>query len=552
MHPFSYLGNAGDAYVAQLYQEYQRDPAAVPDDWRRFFEGFDLAAQYQPGAASTNEVDRELDVLDLINAYRHRGHLYAAINPILPRTPQKETLDLRNFSLTDADLDKTFQGGAHIGIGAATLRQIVQHLQETYCRAVGAEYKHIRQPECIKWLEERMDGCLNRPRFSKEERPHLLRKVGEANSFESFLHRKFVGQKRFSLEGAEALIPCLDACVEQGAIGGVQEFVFGMAHRGRLNVLVNILRKEYDNVFSEFSGRFLSNDLFDGDVKYHLGFSADLLTTTGRPVHLSLMPNPSHLEAVNPVVAGVTRAKMDNVYDGDPRRICPILIHGDASLAGQGVVYEVIQMSGLHGYQTGGTVHIVVNNQVGFTTDPRDSRTSTYCTDIAKVTLSPVFHVNGDDPEAVAYVTRLAMDYRQAFGTDVFVDILCYRKYGHNEGDEPRYTNPHMYDAIAKHPSPLEVYSRRLIAEGVISEADVQQLNTELQAHLNKELEESKVVTYALGEKPRRAGTVSNITTTTSWNPTPTPKSPRTRSAGWPSPSRPCPKASTCTATSPA
>jgi 2-oxoglutarate dehydrogenase E1 component len=514
MNQLSYLSNGGLEYIENLYANFRTNPESVDAEWRRFFEGFEFATTNYPTKStvgkptgySSGQVSDEIKVLNLIAAYRSRGHLYAKLNPILPdKIPAGPDLHYSNFGLTDADLEKTFQAGNEIHIGTAKLKDIITHLENTYCRTIGAEYKFIRDPRKVAWLEERMEVRQNQPDFTVEEKKHILRKVGEANTFETFLHKRFVGQKRFSLEGGEALIPALDVCITHGARLGNREFVFGMAHRGRLNVLTNIMRKEYDNVFSEFEGRGLSDDVFDGDVKYHLGYSTDLMIDGSIPVHLSLVPNPSHLEAVNPVVAGVTRAKMDYMFGGDASKVCPILIHGDASLAGQGVVYEMIQMSGLNGYQTGGTVHVVINNQIGFTTDPSDSRTSTYCTDVAKVTLSPVFHVNGDDAEAVAYVTKLAMDYRQAFGGDVFVDIVCYRKYGHNEGDEPRFTNPIMYNAIAKQPTPFEVYSKKLLTEGTITEADLAQLNKELADYLNKEWEEAKVNTYQLGAKPRRA-----------------------------------------------
>ncbi len=512
MDSLSYLTNGGIDYVDALYKDYQHAPESVAPEWRRFFEGFELGQQHYgqaptngQAAPSSDQVSKELSVMNLILAYRSRGHQFAKLNPILDDPTPQPTLALENFGLSEADLDTVFGAGHEVGLGPVKLRDLVQHLEATYCRTIGAEYLFVRQPERINWLKARMEREQNRPRFTAEQKKTILRRIGQANTFETFLHRKFVGQKRFSLEGAEAIIPALNTTIEHGAELGIREFVLGMAHRGRLNVLTNVLRKEYDNVFSEFAGRFLSDNVFDGDVKYHLGFSSDIETATGKSVHLSLVPNPSHLEAVNPVVEGVVRAKIDRIYGGDNRVACPILIHGDASLAGQGVVYEVIQMQDLEGYRTGGTVHLVINNQVGFTTDPKDSRSSTYCTDVAKVTLSPVFHVNGDDIEAVVYVTRLALEYRQTFGSDVFVDIVCYRKYGHNEGDEPRYSQPVMYEAIARHPSPFDIYAKQLLDEGIIDTAYLEKLKKELSDHLDKELEESKVNTYELGAKPRRS-----------------------------------------------
>ncbi|MCS7074992.1 MAG: thiamine pyrophosphate-dependent enzyme, partial [Bacteroidia bacterium] len=364
--------------------------------------------------------------LNLINGYRSRGHLFAKTNPILPNRDYRPTLHHSNFGLTDEDLDLAFTAGNIIGIGKATLRQIINHLEQTYCSSIGAEYKYIRKPEIIEWLESRMESIQNKPNFSPEDKKDILRRIAEASLFESFLHKKFVGQKRFSLEGAEAIIPAMEETIEHGAALGIQEFVIGMAHRGRLNVLTHILRKSYEQVFTEFRGIGISDDMFDGDVKYHMGHSAEPVLQNGKKVHLSLAPNPSHLEAVDPVVCGIARSKIDHLYQGEIKKVCPILIHGDASLAGQGIVYEVLQMSGLDGYKVGGTVHLVINNQIGFTTDSHDSRSSTYCTDVAKVTLCPVFHVNGDDAEAVTYVTKLAMEFRQTFHRDVFIDIVCY------------------------------------------------------------------------------------------------------------------------------
>ncbi|MCS7085623.1 MAG: 2-oxoglutarate dehydrogenase E1 component, partial [Bacteroidia bacterium] len=356
-----------------------------------------------------------------------------------------------------------------------------------------------------KWIESRMEATRNTPHYTPEEKKQILRLVGRATFFEDFLQRKFTGQKRFSLEGAEALIPALEGIIEEGATMGIKEFVIGMAHRGRLNVLTNILRKEYDAVFGEFTGKGIADDVFDGDVKYHMGFSSDPTLDNGLTVHLSLAPNPSHLEAVDPVVAGMARSKMDHLYNGNDGLICPILIHGDASLAGQGVVYELIQMSKLPGYAVGGTVHIVINNQIGFTTNPEEARSSTYCTDVAKVTLSPVFHVNGDDPEALVYVTKLAMAYRQEFKQDVFIDLICYRKYGHNEGDEPRYTQPKLYAAIAKHPSPYKVYVQKLLDEKTLTEAEIKAVEKEIADHLNAEFEQSKTEEYKIEAKTRRS-----------------------------------------------
>jgi len=508
MDQLSFLSNADGAYIDHLYTTFRQDPASVDAQWRHFFEGFEFArATYGepvPADGSSALIQKEILVLNLIAGYRQRGHLFAKINPILPRRVPTPSLHHSSFGLADADLDTVFVAGNQIGIGPAPLRKIIQHLEDTYCRSIGVEYKYIRGPRMLEWLEQRMESSKNATPFSADEKKHILRKLAQASFFEGFLHRKFVGQKRFSLEGAESLIPALDGTISNGANLGIEEFVIGMAHRGRLNVLTNILQKEYDNVFSEFVGKGIADDVFDGDVKYHLGHSSDVTLPSGRKVHLSLAPNPSHLETVDPVVTGIARAKMDQLYGGDHDKICPILIHGDAALAGQGVVYELIQMSRLPGYEVGGTIHIVVNNQVGFTTNEEDARSSTYCTDVAKVTLSPVFHVNGDDPEALLHVTKLAIEFRQEFNRDVFIDIVCYRKYGHNEGDEPRFTQPRMYAAIDKHKSPYQVYIDKLLAEGSIDASFQKQLEDELNAYLNKEFEESKEFAHEIDTHLRR------------------------------------------------
>lgn len=482
MDPYSYLGNADPSAIEGLYNQYLKNPEAVDAGWRDFFKGFDFArSSYEQSATPKvpENVLKEFSVISLINGYRTRGHLFTKTNPVRERRKYYPTNDIENFGLSADDLDKVFVAGNEIGIGPSKLKDILAHLEATYCQSVGAEYKYIRNPEVISWLEKRMEGCRNMPVFSIDEKRRILEKLNEAQAFENFLHVKFAGQKRFSLEGAETLIPALDAVIDSGAEAGIKEFVIGMAHRGRLNVLANVLNKTYEDIFTEFEGKEFEDNAFDGDVKYHLGFSADVQTQHGKKVHLSLTPNPSHLEAVDPVVQGIVRAKIDNTEGGTIDHIAPVLIHGDAAVAAQGVVYEVIQMSQLKGYATGGTVHIVINNQIGFTTNYIDARSSTYCTDVAKVTLSPVFHVNGDDVEAVVYTIRLAMEYRQKFHRDVFIDLLCYRKYGHNEGDEPRFTQPLLYKAIASHPNPREIYNQKLLSQG------------DIEANLAKEMEQA-------------------------------------------------------------
>lgn len=493
MDKFSYLGNGDVVAIESLFQQYLNDNNSVESDWKQFFAGFEFARKnYEDSGEIPQNVKKEFDVLSLVNAYRTRGHLFTQTNPVRERRKYTPTLDIENFGLTTADLETVFQAGTQIGIGAAKLKDIVAHLEQTYCQSIGAEYMYIRNPEIIKWLQDKMETGKNTPKFSIDEKKIILNKLNQAVVFESFLHTKFVGQKRFSLEGAEATIPALDAVCEKGADMGIKDFVIGMAHRGRLSVLANILNKTYKDIFTEFEGRPSEDSVFDGDVKYHLGYSSDLKSNNGKEVHLSLTPNPSHLEAVDPVVEGIARAKIDQLHGGDLNKVCPILIHGDGALAGQGIVYEVLQMMTLDGFKTGGTIHIVINNQVGFTTNYLDARSSTYCTDVAKTVLSPVFHVNGDDVEALVYTARLAMEFRQTFNRDVFIDVLCYRKYGHNEGDEPRFTQPLLYKAIASHPNPREIYTKQLLAEGSITPDLAKEMETAFKNLLQEKLDEAK------------------------------------------------------------
>jgi 2-oxoglutarate dehydrogenase E1 component len=493
MDKYSFLGAAHSSAIEKIYKEYQKDPLSVEESWRTFFEGFEFGRKnYTDTPHIPEHVQKEFKVLNVINAYRIRGHLFTRTNPVRERRKYSPTLDIENFGLTKEDFNRTFQAGTEIGIGAASLQEIIDHLDQTYCQSIGAEYMYIRSPEVVRWLQERMEGTKNTPDLSTEQKRRILYKLNQAVVFENFLHTKFVGQKRFSLEGAETLIPALDSIIENGAERGIEEFVIGMAHRGRLNVLTNILKKTYEEVFSEFHGYEHEDIEFDGDVKYHLGFSSDIKTSSGKVVHLGLTPNPSHLEAVAPVVEGIVRGKIDNRYNGDLNRISAILIHGDAAIAAQGVVYEVIQMSQLRGYCTGGTIHMVINNQIGFTTNYIDGRSSTYCTDVAKVTLSPVFHVNGDDVEALVYTIKLAMEFRQRFHKDVFIDLLCYRKYGHNEGDEPRFTQPMLYKTIAKHPNPREIYYQKLLSHGDMDARLAEEMETEFKEMLQERLAEAK------------------------------------------------------------
>ncbi len=470
MDNYDFLNNTEPAVFEELYKKFKEDPESVDESWRQFFTGFDFAQKSYPAKRNTSSLsDDEFKVINLINDYRRRGHLFTKTNPVRKRRNYSPTLAIENYGLSEKDLDRTFEAGKEVGIGRAKLRDIIAFLEKTYCDAIGVEYLFIRDVEIVSWLRERFEKTRNTPDYTKEEKHYILQKLRKAVFFEQFLQKKFPGQKRFSLEGSEVLIPALDAVMEKGSELGIEEFVIGMPHRGRLNVLVNILRKPFEDVFSEFEGREYEDEGLLGDVKYHLGYTIERKTSQGKKVKFTLSPNPSHLEAVDGVVEGITRAKIDKLKKGDANKVAPILIHGDASIAGQGIVYEVVQMSDLKGYGTGGTIHLVVNNQVGFTTHYLDARSSTYCTDVAKTTLSPVFHVNGDEPEAMVYAIQLAMEFRNKFHKDVFIDILSYRRYGHNEGDEPRFTQPLLYKAIEKHPDVYTLYKNRLTEEGVIS-----------------------------------------------------------------------------------
>ncbi|WP_343557503.1 2-oxoglutarate dehydrogenase E1 component [Sphingobacterium sp.] len=514
MDNLTYLSNADSAYVDGLYQSYKQDPQSVDFGWQKFFEGFDFGQNAggttsSVGEATPEHVLKEINVLNMINGYRDRGHLFTHTNPVRERRKYYPGKELETFGLAEADMSTVFNAGVEVGLGPATLKDIRQLVEDTYCRSIGAEFKYIRNPEKIKWLQDRMEADRNMPKFALDTKKRILNKLNHAVVFENFLGTKFLGQKRFSLEGAESLIPALDSVIEKGAEIGIQEFVIGMAHRGRLNVLTNIMGKSYKSVFSEFEGKTYADDPevnFGGDVKYHLGFSSEVKTNDGKSVHLSLAPNPSHLETVDPIVEGMVRSKIDFKYEGDSSKIAPIIIHGDAAIAGQGVVYEVTQMSKLDGYKTGGTVHIVINNQIGFTTNYKDARSGTYCTDVAKITSSPVFHVNGDDAEAVVYAINLAVEYRQKYKTDVFIDLLCYRRFGHNEADEPKFTQPLLYKIIEKHPNPKEVYAKKLITEGSIDEAYSKNIEKEFKAELQTKFEEAKTVEVLTEEIPMFKG----------------------------------------------
>src|SRR5690554_6488214 len=500
MDKFSFLGNTSIDWIEDQYEKYRKDSESIGRDWAHFFEGFEFARKtYDTDTEIPENVQKEFKVLNLIQGYRSRGHLFTRTNPVRDRRQYKPTLDIENFGLTESDLEIVFQAGEELGIGPASLKEIVAHLKKVYCESIGIEFAYIRHPERRKWIIDKVE-LDNLPKFDVREKRIIFNMINRANSFEQFLQRKFVGQKRFSLEGGESLIPAMHALIQRCTEFGVKEMVIGMAHRGRLNVLGNIFKKDFKNIFSEFEGKDyeyeVNGENFDGDVKYHLGYSKGVKAESGLPIHLTLSPNPSHLEAVNPVVQGMARGKIDN-YLNDEKAVLPVLIHGDAAIAAQGVVYEVVQMAQLDANKTGGTIHIVVNNQVGFTTNYRDGRSSTYCTDVAKTTLCPVFHVNGDDAEAVVQTMLVAFQYRQEFGRDVFIDLLCYRKYGHNEGDEPKFTQPKLYDLIAKHPNPREIYAAQLAKENILTQEQDEKLRADFEAELDLALEASKKVAKA-------------------------------------------------------
>ena len=499
MDNFSFLNAVHSGFIADLYDKYLTNPDAVEPSWRSFFQGYDLAnenyslSDNEETIEIPQEVRKEFLVVDLINGYRSRGHLFTKTNPVRDRRQYKPSLDIQNFGLSENDLDKEFSAGEILGIGKASLSNIITHLKRIYCDSIGVEYTYMRNPEKLKWWQDTINENGNHPDYSVESKKYILGKLNQAVTFESFLQTKYVGQKRFSLEGGETLIPGISVMLRDAAEKfGVKECVLGMAHRGRLNTLVNIFKKPVRELFSEFEGKDFEDQDIDGDVKYHLGLTLSKTYRDGNEIKMNLVPNPSHLETVAAVAEGITRAKIDRKYNGDSSKILPIVIHGDAAIAGQGIAYEVVQMAKLNGYKTGGTVHIVVNNQIGFTTNYLDARSSTYCTDVAKVTLSPFLHVNADDTEAVCHAMEMALQFRMRFKTDVFIDLLGYRKYGHNEGDEPRFTQPKLYKAIAKHKNPKDIYAAQLLEEGSIDNNYVEQITTEFKEMLNTEFDNSK------------------------------------------------------------
>lgn len=510
MDNYSFLNAAHTSFFAERYDQYLTNPDSVEPSLRAFFQGFDFGMQssldeleiHEGGTSMTiangeqlqipESLQKEFQVIRMIDGYRSRGHLFTETNPVRERRKYTPTLDIENFGLSDADMETVFNAGEVLGIGATKLSEIIKHLKRIYCDAIGVEYMYIRNPQRVAWIQNWLNVNDNHPNFDTDRKKHILKKLNQAVSFEGFLHTKYVGQKRFSLEGNESLIPALDAIVERAAEMGVEQFVMGMAHRGRLNVLTNIFGKEAKDIFSEFDGKDYEEEIFDGDVKYHLGWTSDRVSDKGNKITMNIAPNPSHLETVGAVVEGIARAKQDVDYKDNFSKVLPIVLHGDAAIAGQGIAYEIVQMATLDGYKTNGTIHMVVNNQIGFTTNYLDARSSTYCTDVGKVTLSPVLHVNADDAEAVVHAALFALEYRMQFKRDVFIDLLGYRKYGHNEGDEPRFTQPKLYKAIAKHKNPRDIYAEKLLAQGVIDEGYVKQLEKEYKESLEEELEDSR------------------------------------------------------------
>jgi len=491
MKDFSYITNSHPSFIEGTYNQFLQDPNSIDPELKKFFEGFDFAMQNAAtnSIASTNtsqssssvsnvaaanvnsdspsiDWSKEINVYRLILGYRNKGHLIAKTNPIRERKDRHANLDLHFFELSDADLTSTFYAGNLIGLGATTLHTIVEHLQNVYAKNIGIEYKYISDQEKVDWLTNEMEHNFSDP-IHLDQKRRILEKLNQGVIFEKFLHTKYIGQKRFSLEGGEATIAALDAIINIGADHGVEEVVIGMAHRGRLNILANIMGKTYEQIFSEFEGTaVLDQTMGSGDVKYHMGYSSEIQTSAHKNVHLKLMQNPSHLEAVDPVVLGFARAKADVLYENNFNKVLPILIHGDASVAGQGIVYEILQMCDLNGYHTGGTIHFVINNQIGFTTDFDDARSANYCTSIAAMVQAPVLHVNGDDAESVYKAVVMATKYRQTYQSDIFVDMVCYRKHGHNEGDDPKYTQPQLYKLIEQHKNPREIYVEFLLKNG--------------------------------------------------------------------------------------
>ena len=493
MEKYSYINNTNPAFVEDLYLQYKKNPNTVEPLWQKFFEGFEYSQIFSDAHSPIVYDNKDISVIKLIEGYRTRGHLIANTNPIRKRRNHKSDLELSYFGLSESDLDTDFEAGKELGLGKTSLRNILDCLQHRYCGAIGAEYMYCRNEKLRGWIQNRMENSANTPEFSRKEKLHILKKTHEAVFFESFLQTKYVGKKRFSLEGLEAFIPALDACIQESSRLGAEEIVVGMAHRGRLNVLVNIFEKSYETVFAEFDENVAPEAFIQGgDVKYHLGKSADIVTTSGQKMHLSMLFNPSHLETVAAVLQGVTYAKKEERYNGDATKILPVIIHGDSAISGQGINYEIANMANLEGFNVGGALHIVLNNQVGFTTNYLEARSSVYCTDIAKLTECPVFHVNADNPEAVVQVIHMALQIRQTFGIDVYIDILGYRRHGHNEGDEPRFTQPVLYKTIETHPNLYKIYLEQLSKDHVLTSEEASAFVSSFQEKLQERLDYAK------------------------------------------------------------
>ncbi len=510
MDRYSFLNAAHTAFFAELYDEYLQNPDSIEPSWRSFFQGFDFANEYSDGpveqlsnayadSGNTKQLEqfqKEFAVLKLIDHYRTYGHLVTKTNPLRDRNVVAPDLSIQRFGLSTADLNLKFEAAKSVQLPVSTLAEIIKHLEQVYCHTLGIEFKYIIEEKEVQWIQNHFETPDTG--FDANLKKEILGKLIEAVSFENFLNTKYVGQKRFSLEGLEAAIPALDMLIEAAAARGVEELVMGMSHRGRLNVLANVFKKPAGEIFSEFDGKdYDAVEGFDGDVKYHLGLSSMRQTKSGKEIHLNLAPNPSHLETVGAVIEGISRAKQDRLYAEDPSKVLPIALHGDAAVAGQGIVYEIIQMAKLRGYKTGGTIHLVLNNQVGFTTNFTDGRSSIYSTDVAKVTHAPVLHVNADDTEAAVRAMLFALDYRMEFGSDIFIDLVGYRKYGHNEGDEPKFTQPLLYKLISKHPNSRNIYSARLLEDKVIDNDYVAALEQKYKDALESSLEESRKHEFA-------------------------------------------------------
>ena len=499
MQRFDFLHGANVDYLDQLYQQYQNDPQSVDESWQAYFAGFEAAGGKAFGSGA---VPLTMGLHKLVHAYRDLGHVVADLDPLGRVRKHNALLDLAQFNMSETDLDRVVGKADFFGETNGTLRDLRDKLEKTYCRKIGVEFVSIADTQQRQWLSQRMEPILNRPTFTPDERRAILYQLIAAEEFEQWLHRKYPSTKRFSLEGSDSLIPLLNMIVDDGAEVGVHEICMGMPHRGRLNVLAHVLNKPYEVLLSEFAGTILQqNDQGDGDVKYHLGYATDRPTAQGRTIHIGLSPNPSHLELIDPVVEGIVRCKQEYQNDSERTRIVPLLIHGDASFTGQGIVLETLGLSELPGYRTGGTIHVIVNNQIGFTTTPQEGRFTPYPTDVAKAIQAPIFHVNGDDPEAVVHAARLAVEFREQFKCDVMIDLWCYRRHGHNEVDEPSFTQPLMYQLIAKQKTVRELYSETLLADGVVTEEQLSQMKTISRQRLDKAGEAAK----ELRPRPRSA-----------------------------------------------